>query len=130
MDKIFKKAIKKSISEPVMIYDGDCQFCTLWIQRWKSLTQDQLNYIPFQKAEDEYHPLKTEDFEKSVHYITTEKEIFSGAGAVFKSLADASVHQWLFWLYSKISIFKYCTELGYKFIARNRRISSFLTSIF
>jgi len=113
-----------------MIYDGDCGFCSLWISRWKSLTQDQVNYIPFQKAGDEYHPLKTEDFEKSVHYITTKKEVFSGAGAVFKSLADASVHQFLFWLYNRMSIFKNCTEIGYRFIANNRRISSFMTYIF
>ena len=113
-----------------MIYDGDCRFCTLWIQRWKSLTRDKVKYIPYKNAGSEFHPLTSEDFEKSVHYITTKKEVFSGAGAVFKSLADASVYQFLFWLYNRMSIFKNCTEIGYRFIANNRRISSFMTYIF
>ena len=27
--------------KPLMVYDGDCNFCTLWIRRWQQLTGDQ-----------------------------------------------------------------------------------------
>ena len=31
-----------------MIYDGDCNFCSLWIHRWQLTTGDRLDFLPFQ----------------------------------------------------------------------------------
>ena len=34
--------------KPLMIFDGDCRFCSIWIRRWKSSTGDQVDYLPSQ----------------------------------------------------------------------------------
>ena len=31
-----------------MIYDGDCNFCSLWIHRWQVTTGEHLDFLPFQ----------------------------------------------------------------------------------
>src|SRR5436305_15190978 len=35
---------------PTFIYDGDCSFCKLWVDRWKQLTGDRVVYESFQEA--------------------------------------------------------------------------------
>ena len=35
-------------AKAVMIYDGDCNFCSLWVHRWQQSTRDRLDYLPFQ----------------------------------------------------------------------------------
>ena len=37
-------------SKPLMVFDGDCNFCTLWIRRWQQLTDDAVEYLPSQDA--------------------------------------------------------------------------------
>ena len=35
-------------AKAVMVYDGDCNFCSLWVHRWRHTTGDHLDYLPFQ----------------------------------------------------------------------------------
>ena len=30
--------------KPILVYDGDCSFCRLWIGRWRDLTADRVRY--------------------------------------------------------------------------------------
>ena len=34
--------------KPLMVYDGDCNFCTLWVRRWQQMTGDSVDYLPAQ----------------------------------------------------------------------------------
>ncbi len=34
--------------KPLMVFDGDCNFCTLWIRRWQQMTGDAVDYLPSQ----------------------------------------------------------------------------------
>ena len=34
--------------KPLMVFDGDCNFCTLWIRRWQQMTGDSVDYLPAQ----------------------------------------------------------------------------------
>ena len=31
-----------------MIFDGNCRFCRVWIERWRAVTGDKVEYLPFQ----------------------------------------------------------------------------------
>ena len=31
--------------KPLMVFDGDCNFCTLWIRRWQQMTGDAVDYL-------------------------------------------------------------------------------------
>ena len=40
--------------KPLMVFDGDCNFCTLWIRRWQQMTGDAVDYLPSQDAGDRH----------------------------------------------------------------------------
>jgi predicted DCC family thiol-disulfide oxidoreductase YuxK len=36
--------------KPLLVFDGDCHFCTLWIGRWRQMTGDAVDYLPSQDS--------------------------------------------------------------------------------
>jgi predicted DCC family thiol-disulfide oxidoreductase YuxK len=38
-------------ARPLLIFDGDCNFCRIWIQRWRQTTQERVDYVTFQDSE-------------------------------------------------------------------------------
>ena len=37
-----------------MIYDGECGFCKMWIERWRRLTEGGLAFAPSQEVADRF----------------------------------------------------------------------------
>ena len=35
-------------AKAVMIYDGDCHFCSLWVHRWQVVSAGHLDFLPLQ----------------------------------------------------------------------------------
>lgn len=111
--------------KPVLIYDGDCGFCRLWITRWSSLTGDKVDYLPAQEVGKNYPQISPELFEFSVYFVDSEGNFCSGAQAVFKTLATTGN---LFPLaYERIPGVALISEWGYSKIAENRKLFSTLT---
>ncbi len=100
----------KSSAKPVLIYDGRCGFCKLWIHYWQSLTLDRIDYQPSQKVASRYPQIEPEAFRESVQYVRPDGTVASGARAVFETLN-------LLWLYPALAIL---AEPLYKLVARNR----------
>ena len=40
--------------KPVLIYDGGCSFCKIWIEYWKLLTGDRIDYAASHDVADQY----------------------------------------------------------------------------
>jgi len=38
------------VADELLVYDGDCDFCRLWVERWRARTGERVAYEPFQKA--------------------------------------------------------------------------------
>ncbi|MBI1930250.1 DUF393 domain-containing protein [Candidatus Poribacteria bacterium] len=112
---------------PLLIYDGDCNFCRYWIARWEHLTGDRVVYAPFQAVAGQFPEIPLARFETAVHLIEPSGDVFNGAAAVFRTLAYAPRRRWLLWLYRKIPGVAPFTEWVYRFIARHRRVFSILT---
>src|SRR4051794_31040660 len=86
--------------KPLMIYDGDCNFCKYWIGRWKKLTGDTVDYFPSRDEQiaKRFPEIPREQFDVSVQFIETDGAVYSGAEAVFRSLAKNPRRQrWLRW---------------------------------
>ncbi|MBI1882952.1 MAG: lipase maturation factor family protein [Chlamydiae bacterium] len=117
--------------KPTFIFDGNCSFCRKWIARWKAITEDQVDYLPFQEAQTLYPEIPQEALEKSVHWIEKTGEVCSGPEAVFKalSLATGSRKKWLK-LYEKFALFRKASEKFYKLVANNRTFFSSFTRFF
>lgn len=120
------------LEKPVLIYDGDCGFCLRWIERWRTLTGDKIDYEPYQKVAGLYPQILVADFVKSVQLVEdspTGRRVSSGAEAVFRSLSYNPRKRWLLGLYEKVAPVRIISELFYKLVAHNRVFFSTLTRL-
>src|SRR4051794_12093711 len=89
----FKVQIRSGIvPQPLLVYDGDCTFCKMWIERWRQITGDAVDYAPFQTAGADFPEIPREAFAEAVKLIEPDGRVTSGAEAVFRSLAHGNRH--------------------------------------
>src|SRR5438034_9830865 len=106
--------------KPLLIFDGECGFCRWWIERWKSITGDRLDYAPSQEVAERFPEIPKETFARSVQLVAPNGEVYEGAHAVFRSLALVPGRRGLLWSYENLPGFAAVTEAAYRFIARHR----------
>jgi predicted DCC family thiol-disulfide oxidoreductase YuxK len=116
-------------SKPLIIWDGECHFCRRWIERWREITRDAVDYATSQESAERFPEIPREQFERSVIYIETDGSVFSGAEAVFRSLRCRSSNKWLAWSYEHVPGFGTVSESLYRIIASNRRLASAITRL-
>jgi lipase maturation factor 1 len=108
-----------SPKKPLLIYDGDCGFCKLWISRWKQLTADKVDYAPYQEVASQFPQIPAEDFRKSVQFVDQDGSVTKGAKAVFQSLRYAN-KKWMLWCYENIPGVAPISEWFYQLVAKHR----------
>ncbi|MDE0087578.1 MAG: hypothetical protein OXU23_17785, partial [Candidatus Poribacteria bacterium] len=42
--------MQSQVSKPLLVYDDDCDFCRYWIAQWQHVTQDRIDYAPYQEV--------------------------------------------------------------------------------
>jgi predicted DCC family thiol-disulfide oxidoreductase YuxK/uncharacterized membrane protein YphA (DoxX/SURF4 family) len=114
---------------PLLIFDGDCGFCRLWIHRWKSETGDAVDYAPSQQLADRFPEIPREAFDRSVQLVLPTGEVLEGAHAAFRALAQAPGRRWLLAAYRSVPGFAAVSELAYRLVARHRRAASAATRV-
>lgn len=116
-------------SKSLLVYDGDCGFCKLWVARWREETGDAVDYQPLQEAAARFPEVPREEFERAVKLIEPDGRVWSGAAAVYRSLG-AGGRGLNRWSYDHVRGFAAMSEFAYRFIAGHRdlahRITSFL----
>jgi lipase maturation factor 1 len=105
--------------KPLLVYDGDCAFCKLWIARWQEETGDAVDYAPLQEAAARFPQVAREEFERAVKLIAPDGSVWSGAAAVFYSLG-AGGRPLNRWSYDHVPGFAAASEFAYEVIARHR----------
>src|SRR5947207_13406942 len=116
-------------TKPLIIWDGECHFCRRWIERWREITRDTVDYATSQESAERFPEIPREQFERSVIYIETDGSVFFGAEAVFRSLRSRSSKKWLAWSYENVPGFAAVSESFYRIIASNRRFASAITRL-
>jgi predicted DCC family thiol-disulfide oxidoreductase YuxK len=112
---------------PLLIFDGKCGFCRIWIQYWEQLTGTGIEYAPSQEVGARYAQIPPKNYGQSVQLVMPEGEVISGACAVFTTLKYAPGMTWLLWVYDHVPGFAPVTELAYRLIAANRTFFYHLT---
>ncbi|MFQ5444588.1 MAG: thiol-disulfide oxidoreductase DCC family protein [Nitrospinales bacterium] len=115
------------LKKPLLIYDGDCNFCLRWISRWRPVTQDRVDYAPSQDVANDFPEIPPDRFEASVLLVDLDGNIYEGAEAVFRALAYAPRKNRALWIYQNVPGFAWMSERFYRFVAENRRLFSTLT---
>jgi len=113
---------------PLVLYDGQCGFCRIWIQYWSQLTGNRLDYAPAQEAGGKF-AIPPENFGQSVQLVMPGGEVISGARAVFTTLTFAPGMAWLRWLYDHFPGFAPLSEAAYRLIAAHRTFFYHLTRL-
>src|SRR5574342_681879 len=102
-------------ARPILIYDGDCGFCRIWIAYWQQLTAERVEYQPFQTAADLIPDIPRTAFESAVHLIWPDGRVVTGAQAVFETLALTPGRAGWLWLYRHAPGFAPASEGSYRF---------------
>jgi predicted DCC family thiol-disulfide oxidoreductase YuxK len=116
--------------KPLVIFDGDCLFCRRWIERWREMTRDAVDYAPFQEVAERFPEIPREAFAEALHFIDTNGTVYREAEAVFRSLGSVRTGRGIIWCYEHVPGFSPIAETGYRAIARNRQVASFFTRLF
>ena len=109
--------------KPLLVYDGDCDFCRYWIFRWSHITKDRIDYAPYQEVYTKFPEIPLTDFQSSVKLIFENGQIYSGAEAILRALNSRT----LLWCYTKLPGFSRISETIYRFVAKHRQHFSKLT---
>ncbi|MEY2495684.1 MAG: hypothetical protein QOJ45_2176 [Verrucomicrobiota bacterium] len=129
MSDATERSVRDAPFKPLLIFDGNCHFCRRWIERWREMTGDSVEYVPFQEAAERFPEIPRKAFEEAVHFIATDGSVSRGAAAVFRSLGQSRGRHWLVWCYEHVPGFALVTETAYRFVAANRMIASFFTRL-
>ena len=117
-------------NKPILVFDGDCSFCKLWIERWRGLTEDRVEYSPFQEVAEHFPDIPRESFARAVQLVLPDGEVLSAAHAVFRTLAFARGWAWILWFYRRFPGVAPASELAYRWVARHRNLLYRVTLIF
>src|SRR5450755_156018 len=96
--------------KPLVLFDGKCGFCRIWIQYWSALTGGRVDYAPSQEAGERFPQIPRERFGQSVQLVMPAGEAIGGARGVFTTLTYAPRMGWLLWLYHHLPGFAPVTE--------------------
>ena len=118
-------------TKPILIYDGHCGFCRIWLNYWQALLGDSIGYVASQELPAEDFPeLDREALKSAVYLVLPDNTTFRGALAVFRSLAPvAGRYRLLLWLYESVGLFRATTDAVYAWIAGHRDFCYHLTGL-
>jgi predicted DCC family thiol-disulfide oxidoreductase YuxK len=105
---------------PLLIYDRDCKFCVYWVEYWKKLTADKVDYQPYQSVAQDFPQIPLENFQRAIQYVAPDGTISSAAKASFLTLSNAPGKRFWLTLYKRVPGFKFISETVYKLIASHR----------
>lgn len=118
------------MTRPLVVFDGACGFCRMWIERWREMTGDSVDYRPSSEVAADFPEISQEEFDRAVQLIRPDRTHASGAAAVLEFTAPHSVaaRAGLF-LSRRVPIFAGSLEFAYGFVAANRVVFSKLTKL-
>ena len=114
---------------PLLVFDGDCGFCQAWVDYWKDLTSDRVNYAPFQEVGERFPQVSREEFASAVKLILPDGEVRTGAHAVFVALAAVPNKRWMLWSYDRVPGVGPLCEAAYRTIANHRSVTYWVTRL-
>lgn len=116
-------------ARPLVIYDGDCGFCALWIARWRQTTRGEVDYQPAQDPDiaRRFPEIPAQSFATAVALIDPDGRVTWGAEAALRALARNPRRAWLLGAYRRWPALARLAEFFYRFVADHRGFFSALT---
>jgi predicted DCC family thiol-disulfide oxidoreductase YuxK len=108
---------------PLVVYDGDCAFCTRWVERWQLQVGDLVDFEPSKTAAARFPEIPRAQLAEAIHLLEPDGHVYTGADAVFRALAhrkDHRLHVLLALLYASSPGFARISELVYRTVTHHR----------
>ena len=87
---------------PTFVFDGECGICRYWVDYWRGLTGDRVDYRSYQEAAADFPAIAPDAFRTAVQYIEPGGATYSGAAATFRLLRNAPGRAAWWWLYRHV----------------------------
>ena len=114
-------------SKPVLIYDGQCGFCRLWLEYIQALLGDSVEWLPSQQIGNRFLKIDRDEFKRTVVLVDAAGNVHRGAAAIFTVLALAPNRGFWLWLYHSLPPFRWISDAAYGWIAAHRDAAYTLT---
>jgi lipase maturation factor 1 len=111
--------VPKGAQRPVLVFDGQCSFCRIWVGYWQGLTGDRVEYVPYQTDAGRFPEVPVSEFQKAVQLFAGGSR-YSAAEAVSRLIASRPDGAWALWMYQNVPGVAAITEALYRFIAAHR----------
>src|SRR5207248_8218574 len=108
----------------LLIWDADCDFCRLWIERWRQITGDKVDYATYQEIADRLPEISPHEFQRAIALVEPSGETFFAAEAIYRALQCRRSRKWFAWSYKHVSGFAAVSEFAYEAIAHHRHFAS------
>ncbi len=109
-----------AIALPVLVFDGDCAFCstsvrvaTRWIGRMPTVT-------PYQFTDLEQLGLTAAECEQAVRYVAGDHRRYAGEDAISMLLLGAGRGWWVLGSLMRLPGVHWLSGVAYRWVARNR----------
>lgn len=101
--------------KPLVIYDGECNFCKFWVLRCQRFTRGRVDFAASQETwvKEQFPEVPPERFDESVQLVETDGKVYSGAEAAFRALRYGRAGGAGLWLYDNLPGFAPVTESSY-----------------
>jgi predicted DCC family thiol-disulfide oxidoreductase YuxK len=108
--------------KPLMLFDGECQFCRFWIHRWSAQTREAVDYLPSQEfsVPRRFPEIPKKEYRQSVLLIEPSGVVYHGAEAAVRSLATNPRHRWMARIYYQVPGVRPVSEWAYKVVSAHR----------
>jgi len=125
-----RRVARPPAGRPVLLFDGDCGFCRLWVERWRAAAGGRLSLETSQSAGARFPEISPAEFARAVQLVEPDGEVHAGAAAVLRARALAMRRSWLLAAYRRVPGFAPAAETIYRIIASHRPFFSRLTRLF
>src|SRR6266404_822989 len=68
--------------KPLLIWDGECDFCRLWIERWREITEGKVDYATYQEAAVRFPEIPVDQFTRAMAFIKPDGDVLLGTALV------------------------------------------------
>lgn len=117
-------------TKPVLVWDGECDFCNFWKSHWEKITGSTVQYKKYQEIAGHFKDIPISAFKKASHFIDLDGKVYSGPDSAYKSYQYANRKVWLHPLYTRNLLFRNLSDYVYNYIAKNRGFFYKVSKIF
>jgi predicted DCC family thiol-disulfide oxidoreductase YuxK len=122
MNEVSSSRLSKTSKPALLVFDGDCAFCTTWVDRLERILPSFPPTSPWQWIDLDEYGLTSDDVTNYAWYITDGNH-FGGHLALSALLRSQRGFGWrLVGNLIETPPFSWIAALGYRFIARNRHL--------